>query len=33
MAEAVGFAGVLVFDASKPDGPPRKLLSVELLSF
>ena len=26
---AVGFEGELQFDASKPDGPPRKLLNVE----
>ncbi|MDD5035699.1 MAG: GDP-L-fucose synthase [Methylococcaceae bacterium] len=29
--EAVGFEGELVFDASKPDGTPRKLLDVSYL--
>ena len=28
MAETVGFAGKLVFDESKPDGTPRKVLDV-----
>lgn len=28
IAEAVGFTGELVYDASKPDGTPRKLLDV-----
>jgi GDP-L-fucose synthase len=28
IAETVGFRGELVFDASKPDGTPRKLLDV-----
>lgn len=32
VAEVVGFDGVLNFDASKPDGSPRKLLDVSLLS-
>ncbi len=27
----VGFEGEIVFDASKPDGTPRKLLNVERL--
>jgi GDP-L-fucose synthase len=27
----VGFHGEIVFDSSKPDGTPRKLLSVELM--
>ena len=27
----VGFAGNIVFDASKPDGTPRKLLNVDKL--
>ena len=31
MADVVGFNGQLNFDASKPDGTPRKLLSVERL--
>jgi GDP-L-fucose synthase len=30
--DAVGFQGELVFDASKPDGTPRKLLDVSRLS-
>jgi len=32
MAEIIGFKGRFVFDASKPDGTPRKLLDVGLLS-
>ena len=32
IASVVGFDGQLVFDASKPDGPPRKLLDVGRLS-
>lgn len=28
VADVVGFRGELVFDASKPDGAPRKLLDV-----
>jgi GDP-L-fucose synthase len=28
IAAAVGFSGALVYDASKPDGTPRKLLDV-----
>jgi GDP-L-fucose synthase len=31
VAEVVGFHGQLVFDASKPDGTPRKLLDVSRL--
>ena len=31
MAEVVGFTGELVFDASKPDGTPRKLMDVSRL--
>ncbi len=31
VAEVVGFAGRLVFDPSKPDGTPRKLLDVSRL--
>jgi len=30
--EAVGFTGNLVFDTSKPDGAPRKLMDVDLLT-
>ena len=30
--EVVGFKGNLIFDTSKPDGPPRKLMGVEVLS-
>lgn len=30
--EVVGFKGNLGFDISKPDGPPRKLMDVEVLS-
>lgn len=30
--EAVGFDGELIFDSSKPDGTPRKLLDVSLLN-
>lgn len=29
--EVVGFAGDIVFDASKPDGTPRKLLDIDRL--
>jgi GDP-L-fucose synthase len=32
VAEAVGYNGEFVFDRSKPDGPPRKLLDVSRLS-
>ena len=32
VARIVGFAGELVFDRSKPDGTPRKLLDVSLMS-
>ena len=31
IADVVGFEGELVFDSSKPDGTPRKLLDVSLL--
>jgi GDP-L-fucose synthase len=32
MADVVGFKGAVVFDADKPDGTPRKLMSVERLA-
>jgi GDP-L-fucose synthase len=32
IAKVVGFRGRFVFDASKPDGTPRKLLDVSKLS-
>ncbi|MCU7794243.1 GDP-L-fucose synthase [Aeromonas caviae] len=32
MAKVVGFAGEVVFDATKPDGTPRKLMDVARLS-
>lgn len=32
LAEATGFSGRLVFDASKPDGTPRKLMDVSRLA-
>jgi GDP-L-fucose synthase len=32
VARVVGFEGEVVFDASKPDGTPRKLLDVSRLS-
>ena len=31
IAEVVEYEGQIVFDASKPDGPPRKLINVDLL--
>ena len=31
VCQVVGFRGSLVFDATKPDGTPRKLLDVSLL--
>ena len=31
IAQVVGYEGKIVFDASKPDGSPRKLLNVDLL--
>ena len=31
VVETVGFSGEIVFDTSKPDGTPRKLISVEKL--
>ena len=32
VAEVVGFAGTFRYDASKPDGTPRKLLDVSRLA-
>lgn len=32
LCEVIGYSGELVFDRSKPDGTPRKLLDVSLLS-
>jgi GDP-L-fucose synthase len=32
IAEVVGFSGSLVFDTSKPDGTPRKLLEISRLT-
>ena len=32
MSEVVGFSGVLQFDSSRPDGPPRKLLDCHRMS-
>ena len=32
VAEVVGFEGTFVFDASKPDGTPRKLMDTTLLT-
>ena len=31
VAQAVGFTGTIEFDASKPDGTPRKLINVDKL--
>lgn len=31
IAQVIGFKGKLIFDSSKPDGPPRKLLDVSRL--
>ena len=31
MLEVVGFQGKLVFDTTKPDGAPRKLMDVQRL--
>jgi GDP-L-fucose synthase len=31
MAEVVGYQGLVVFDATKPDGAPRKLMNVDTL--
>jgi GDP-L-fucose synthase len=32
VADAVGFSGEIVYDTSKPDGTPRKLLDVSRLN-
>ena len=32
VAEVVGYTGEIVWDSSKPDGTPRKLLDVSLLA-
>ena len=32
MAKVIGFNGQIVFNTSKPDGTPRKLMDVSLLS-
>ena len=32
IAEIIGFKGQLIFDKSKPDGTPRKLLDIEKIS-
>ncbi|WP_222868286.1 hypothetical protein [Saccharophagus sp. K07] len=32
IAEVVGYSGAVLFDSSKPDGTPRKLLSVDRLA-
>jgi len=32
MKQVVGFEGELIFDATKPDGTPRKLINVSRLS-
>jgi len=31
MAEVVGYQGSVTFDATKPDGAPRKLMNVDTL--
>ena len=31
MIEVIGFKGELIFDTTKPDGPPRKLIDVSRL--
>jgi GDP-L-fucose synthase len=32
VADVVGYRGKIIFDPSKPDGTPRKLLDISLLS-
>ena len=32
VAEIVGYRGKLVFDSSRPDGPPRKLLDISKIT-
>ena len=32
VADIVGYRGKLVFDANRPDGPPRKLLDISKIS-
>ena len=32
IAEVVGYTGQILFDTTKPDGPPRKLLNVDLIN-
>ena len=32
ISEVIGFKGAVVFDRTKPDGTPRKLMDVSLLS-
>jgi GDP-L-fucose synthase len=33
VADGVGYRGQLIFDTSRPDGPPRKLLDVSKLEY
>ena len=32
LADVVGFEGNIIYDSSKPDGAPRKLIDVSLLT-
>ena len=32
MKDVIGFKGKIIFDASKPEGPPRKLMDVSRLT-